>query len=197
MRIDLRTSTSADNFALLVNTVAPRPIGWVSSVARDGTRNLAPFSYFGIGCVRPPMLFLSVGRRQGRRKDTAQNLIDTSEAVVHIPHRSLARAMVQTSAEVESSVDEFCLAGLRSVPSEVVKPPRVADAAIAYECVMQRHLEIGDGPNDVFFLEALVAHVHDEVMSTGSAPAERLGLVGRLGGADYSVVSELLSIPRP
>jgi flavin reductase (DIM6/NTAB) family NADH-FMN oxidoreductase RutF len=197
MRIDLRTETSADNFSLLVGTVAPRPIGWVSTLARDGTRNLAPFSYFGIACIQPPLLFLSVGRRQGQRKDTAQNLVDTKEAVVHIPHRSIARAMVQTSAEVEPNVDEFDLAGLPSIPSEVVQPPRVADAVIAYECVMERHLEVGDGPNDVFFLRALVAHVHEEVMSRGSTPAQRLGVVGRLGGADYSLVTDLMKIPRP
>ena len=196
MRIDLQSPGDVDVYSLLVSTVAPRPIGWVSTLSSAGGRNLAPFSYFGIVSHKPAILCISVSRRKGELKDTSRNLLDTGQAVVHLADRTLAEAMVATGSDVGPEVDEFSIADLASVPSAVVRPERLRDAAIAYECRMYRHIEVGDGPTDHFLLEALVAHIQDGLLSGTDPPAKKLGLLGRLGGSDYVVVNEIVSIKR-
>jgi flavin reductase (DIM6/NTAB) family NADH-FMN oxidoreductase RutF len=197
MRIDPSEQTTPDNYKLMIASVVPRPIGWVSTLAADGTLNLAPFSYFGAVTAAPPTLFLSVGRRRGERKDTARNLLDTGEGVVHVPHRPLAEAMVKTSVEAAPDVNEFDFAGLGQVPSDRVRPPRVAGAAIAFECRVGQHLEIGAGPNDVFLLEILLVHLADDILSAGLPDPAKLAGVGRLGGNGYSDTSAPFFIARP
>jgi flavin reductase (DIM6/NTAB) family NADH-FMN oxidoreductase RutF len=196
VRIDLQSPGDVDVYSLLVSTVAPRPIGWVSTLSSANVRNLAPFSYFGIVSHRPAILYISVGRRKGELKDTSRNLLETEQAVVHLADRQLAEAMVTTGSDVGPDVDEFSIAGLHSVPSDVVRPERLRDAAIAYECRVYRHIEVGDGPTDLFLLEALVAHIQDGLLNGSEPPAKTLGLLGRLGGSDYAVVTETLSISR-
>ncbi len=196
MRIDLQAPGDVDVYSLLVSTVAPRPIGWVSTLSSANTRNLAPFSYFGIVSHKPAILYISVGRRSGELKDTSRNLLATQEAVVHLVDRKLAEAMVTTGSDVGPDVDEFSSAGLASIKSDVVRPERLLDVAIAYECRVYRHLEVGTGPTDLFLLEALVAHVQDGLLSGSEPPAKKLGLLGRLGASDYSVITETLSIKR-
>ena len=196
MRIDLRAPGDFDVYALLVSTVAPRPIGWVSTLAANGVPNLAPFSYFGLMADEPPLFALGIGRRNGRRKDTAQNLLDVKQAVVHLVEQSMATAMLTTSSSVEPSVDEFELAGLQILSSEVVAPVRLRDVAVAYECQLYQHIEIARGATDVFLLEGLVAHIRDDLLSGVEPPAKKLGLLGRLGGSDYVTVSETFTLQR-
>ena len=197
MQIDPALQTTHDNYRLLVHSVVPRPIGWISTVDPEGAVNLAPFSYFGAVTALPPTLMLSVGRRRGVRKDTAANLLATGEGVVHIPHRPLAEQMVKTSIEAAPDVDEFDFAALGRAPSVRVRPPRVACAAIAFECRVASHQEIGGGPNDVFFLEILLVHVADEVLVDGWPDPARLRAVGRLGGDGYCDTAAPFFIPRP
>ncbi len=196
MRIDLRAPKDVDVYSLLVGTVAPRPIGWISTMSKSGTRNLAPFSYFGLASDAPPLFFLSVGRRDGHHKDTSRNLLDVQEAVVHLVEVTLAQAMVNTGKDVEPEIDEFTLANVDHIASDVIAPVRLRDAAIAYECRLYRHVEIGDGPNDLFLLEGLVAHIRDDLLSGTEPPAQKVGLLGRLGGSDYVVVTETIKLRR-
>jgi flavin reductase (DIM6/NTAB) family NADH-FMN oxidoreductase RutF len=197
MRIDPSEQSTRENYQLMIASVVPRPIGWVSTVATDGTANLAPFSYFGAVTAAPPTLILSIGRRRGVRKDTAENLLASGEGVVHVPHRPLAEAMVKTSVEASPDVDEFDFATLARTASERVRPPRVADAAIAFECRVSQHLEVGEGPNDVFLLEILLAHVADDVTDGRLPDPAKLAAVGRLGGNAYCDTGNPFFIARP
>jgi flavin reductase (DIM6/NTAB) family NADH-FMN oxidoreductase RutF len=196
VRIDLQLPGDIDVYSLLISTVAPRPIGWVSTLSSANVRNLAPFSYFGIVSHKPAILYISVGRRNGELKDTSRNLLETQEAVVHLADRKLAEAMVSTGSDVGPNVDEFSIAGLASVKSDVVRPERLRDGAIAYECRVYRHIEVGTGPTDLFLLEALVAHIQDGLLGGSEPPARKIGLLGRLGASDYAVITETLSIRR-
>lgn len=196
MEIDPATLSPRDAYRTLIACVIPRPIGWISTISAEGHVNLAPFSFFGGVTTSPPTVMLSVGRRQGQPKDTGANLLATRECVVHIPHRPLAEAMVKTSAELAPDEDEFAYAGLHQVPSSLVKPPRVQEAAIAMEARVAQHLEIGTGPVDVFFLEILRLHLDDAILVDGLPDASRLGAVGRLGGADYCDTSNVFPIAR-
>ncbi|MDJ0520468.1 MAG: flavin reductase family protein [Planctomycetota bacterium] len=197
MQIDPSTLTPKDAYLLMTACLVPRPIGWASTVSADGVPNLAPFSYFGGVSSSPMTVMLSVGRRRGRPKDTGANLLATEEAVLHIATRSLADAMVATSAEAEPDVDEFALAGLTAVPSERVAPPRIAEAAIAMEAVLRHHMEVGAGPVDMFLLEVVRLHLEDDVLVDGRPDPARLAAVGRLGGTAYCDTSYPFHIARP
>lgn len=186
-----------DAYRLLISCLVPRPIAWVSTVDLGKRVNLAPFSFFGGVTTSPPIVMVSVGRRRGERKDTSRNLLVSREAVVHIADRPLAEKMVATSAEVEHGVDEFELAGLTKAESVDVRPPRVAEAPIALETRLERHMEIGDGPNDVFLLEVVRYHLRDDVLVNGLPDPARLAAVGRLGGASYCDTSAPFDVPRP
>ncbi len=197
MQIDPGTLSAKDSYLLMTACVIPRPVGWASTLSADGVPNLAPFSYFGGVSSSPMTVMLSVGRRAGRPKDTAANVLATKEAVLHIPTRAVAGAMVATSADAEPDVDEFALAGLTALPSDVVGPPRVAEAAIAMETVLRHHMEVGDGPVDMFLLEVVRLHLDDDVLVDGRPDPARLAAVGRLGGRSYCDTTSPFEIPQP
>lgn len=181
--------------------VAPRPIGWVSSLASDGTRNLAPYSFFNAFNYTPPIIgFASVGR-----KDSLNNIESTGDFVWHLATRELAEAMNASAAGVDASVDEFELAGLTAVPSRVVSAPRVAEAPVAFECRRTQVLQLqgSDGAAvDTWMVFGEVVGVHidrmlivDGVYDTAAArPILRAG-----GPADYfSIDAEnLFRMARP
>ena len=184
--IDPSSWSPREAYRWMIASVIPRPIAWVSSTDRQGNANLAPFSFFGGVTSDPPTVMLSVGPRKGRAKDTARNLREVGEAVVHIPDRRLAVAMLRTSEDVAPQVDEFDLAGLRKARSTRVRPPRIAEARLALEARVQRHMTIGAGPVDVFFLEVVWLHVDPAILGENGLPdAARLEALGRLGGLSY------------
>ncbi len=197
MLVDLRTTQDLDPYALAVASVAPRPIAWVGTRSAEGVDNLAPFSFFGIVASEPVTFALGVGRRHGRHKDTAANLLATRVAVVHLPSEDLAQAMLRSSEDVAAEVDEFELAGLRALEGDVIAAPRLAEAPVAFECRLVHHLELGTEVTDVFLLEALVAHLREDVLTEGLPDPRKVGFLGRLGGSDYCVVRETLRLRRP
>ena len=185
MQLDPQQLSSSDRYKLIISTIVPRPIAWISTTSPEGVVNLAPFSYFGAAAASPPLLMVSIGRRNGQPKDTARNILATREAVVHIPDRSLAESMVQTSAELDSAHSELDLIGLRVTPSCKIGVPRLVDAKVAFECVLHQHLEVGDGPGDLFLLRAVYFHISDDILVDGLPDPAKLGAVGRLGGDAY------------
>jgi flavin reductase (DIM6/NTAB) family NADH-FMN oxidoreductase RutF len=197
MEIDPASLTRRDAYQLLISCVVPRPIAWLSTLSSDGVPNLAPFSFFGGVTAAPPTVMVSIGRRRGGHKDSAANLLESGEGVVHIAHRPLAESMVKTSAEVEADINEFELAGLVTASSRRVAPHRVRDAAIAMETVVSRHLEIGDGPTDLFLLEIVHFHVDDTFVVEGLPDPARLAAVGRLGGNGYCDTEAPFFVARP
>lgn len=197
MVIDPSELEPRQSYALMVSTLIPRPIAWITTQSTAGQVNLAPFSFFGGVTSAPPTAMVSISRRRGQPKDTARNLLESGEGVVHIPHLPLAAAMVQTSAEVGPEVDELQLVGLTPTPSDLVAPPRIKEAAVAIESKVVRHLEMGAGPVDVFFLELLRFHLDDAFLTHGVLDASKLAAVGRLGGAQYCDTHSTFEIPRP
>ena len=181
----------------MIACVVPRPIAWVSTVDHSGRPNLAPFSFFGGVTSSPPTVMTSVGRRDGERKDTARNLLATRECVVHVPHRPLAEQMVATAADLPYGESELAAAGLTPVPARDVSAPRVEEAAIALEARLARHLEVGDGPVDVFLLEIIRFHVRDEFVVDGLPDPGRMAAVGRLGGRAYCDTADVFEVRRP
>lgn len=187
-----------ERYALLTGTVVPRPIGWISTVDRRGRRNLAPFSYFTIAAAEPPTLLFSGGSRDGMPKDSVMNARATGGFVAHIVDESLLAAMNRTSVEAPHGTDEFALAGLDSVPSEEVAPPRVAAAPVAFECRVVHEVEISPGGSTVVFGRVLVAHVRDDLVGAdGHVDVRALAPLARLAGPNYATLGRVLELARP
>jgi len=185
---------------LINGLIAPRPIAWVSSVAPDGSRNLAPFSFFGAFSFDPPTIGIGPGSRKGVNKDSLYNIKASGEFVVNLVDRRLAEVANACSGEFPPEIDEWEVAGVDVAPCEVVAPMRVADAPAALECRVRQVLELGDADrasNNLVVAWVVRIHVKDEAMDGLRPRAEVLDLVARLGGDDWCTTRDRFTLPRP
>ena len=198
MQLDPQTLESTAVYKLLISSVVPRPIAWVSSVDRDGVPNLAPFSYFMAITDAPPTIAFSCSARGAGKKDTLRNVEATGEFVVNITDDDCADAMNLSSGDYPPDVDEFAVTKLTALPSAVVKAPRVGEAPINMECKLVRILPVGKKASLVLG-EIVQWHVRDDVYdaATGRLDMHRLRPVGRLCGNLYSHIHQIFEMKRP
>jgi flavin reductase (DIM6/NTAB) family NADH-FMN oxidoreductase RutF len=176
-----------DRYKLLIGLVVPRPIGWVGSVDEDGVRNLAPYSFFNVVAGSPPTVLFSPGRRNGEPKDTLHNVVATGEFTINLVDEALAEAMNLTSGEYGPDVDEFELAGLSTVPGEVVRAPLVVDSPANLECRVTRTVDLGDPPtNTVVFGNIERIHVRADLLDGTRVDPLGLRAIGRMAGSGYT-----------
>lgn len=194
MLIDPADLTGPDAYRLMVSIIVPRPIAWTSTIGADGVLNAAPFSYFQALSSRPPMIMIAVGqRRGGAHKDTRANIEATKEFVVNVVSEDSAAAMVKCAVDHPPEVSEFDAVGLTPAPSVKVKPPRIAECAVAMECRLDRVLEIGS--SGVIVGEVVLFHVRDDVANDDrTVDPVRLRPLGRMGGSTYAPLREVLEI---
>jgi flavin reductase (DIM6/NTAB) family NADH-FMN oxidoreductase RutF len=206
VEFDPQAIDSAAMYKLLIGSVVPRPIAWVSSVDAEGVRNLAPFSYFMAITHDPPTVAFSSGPRGAEigggvrgKKDTLHNVEATREFVVNVVDDALAEAMNVTSGDYAADVDEFAKAGLAAAPSAKVKAPRVAAAPVSMECRLARIIPVGNLPHHLIMGEIVHMHVRDDVFdpATGRLDMRRLKPVGRLAGHLYTHVHDISEMKRP
>ena len=184
---------------LLVALINPRPIAWVTTVGEDGILNAAPFSFFmPVGMDPPTLAFSLTGRRGGVKKDTHRNIEFSGEFVVNMVTPELAERMNICGFDFPPSVNEIERAGLSTVPSEKVKPPRLAETPASLECRLDRIVQIGEeGVGATLIIgQVLVAHVPDEVIRDGEVDCSRLTLLSRLGGEYYSAPRDIFQMER-
>lgn len=189
-----------ENYRFLVTAVAPRPIAWVTTVDGRGAVNVAPFSWYNTVCPDPPMVMLAIGRRpDGSPKDTLRNAEETGEFVVNAVVRSAAEQMVATAADYPPGTSEADALGLRTLPSRVVRPPRLAASPIHLECRVERILPLGRGGNHSLLLGEVVHIGADDAVldAKGNVDPAKLTLVARWGGSGYVDTSGLFAIPWP
>lgn len=198
--IEVQSLRPREAYALLTSIVSPRPIAWVSTMNKEGRRNLAPFSYYQALCSNPAMIMLSIGtRRDGSPKDTLANILASEEFVVNHVNSTQARAMQLSAAEVDE--DEWKLADILASPAKVVRPPRVRDSLAALECRLTHAIPLGDGPHGgpsstVIF--AKILHIYLQPRLDEHTPGEarsaiapkKLNSLGRLGGGHYCCSDE-------
>lgn len=180
------------------NIVAPRPIGWISTISEDGHVNLAPYSFFNAFCGAPPI----VGFASEGMKDSQTNARATREFVVNLATRRMADAMNMTSSVVGHEIDEFELAGLEPAACRLVTPPRVKGAPAALECRVTAEfpLEDLDGRNTDRALvvgQVVGIHIEDAYITDGLFDIIKAGTISRLGYRDYAQVTEVFSILPP
>lgn len=187
---------------IIIGSVVPRPIAWVSTVDQSGKPNLALFSFFNAVCYSPPTLLFCPGVRatDSGTKDTLGNIRATNEFVINIVTEELAEAMNITATELPLDVNEFELAGLTAAPSARVRPPRVGESLVSFECTLNQIVAIGDGSlGSGWIVIGNVVHIHaaDEVMLPDyKIDIRALKPIGRLAGFNYTRVNDIFEIKR-
>jgi flavin reductase (DIM6/NTAB) family NADH-FMN oxidoreductase RutF len=189
-------------YKLLISSILPRPIGWISTTDNKGRPNLAPFSFFNVVCANPPTVLFCPGIRESDRatKDTLINIQNTGEFVINIVTEALAEAMVLNSAELSEEIDEFDYAKLEKQASVVVKPPRVARSPIHFECRVSQIIEISREPGGGAVVIGDVVHIHIDpqvLIGTDKINPHALKVIGRMGGPSYCRTHDLFDIQRP
>jgi flavin reductase (DIM6/NTAB) family NADH-FMN oxidoreductase RutF len=194
--IDPSELDSQSVYKLLIGSVVPRPIAWTSTMSAEGGRNLAPFSFFTVASRQPPMLCISVGPRVDSNvptKDTLDNVEETGEFVVNIVSMALSNTMFESSKNHPPEADEFMKAGLTPAPCEVVGAPRVEEAGVSMECLLDRVLPLG---TDHLVIGRMVRfHVRDELYGdNGRIDVAGLDPLGRLAG-NYTKLETIFELP--
>lgn len=195
--------TKAENYKFMTSAVTPRPIAFVSSVSEDGVLNAAPFSYFNVVSAEPPILMISIGRKEGQQKDTARNILNNGEFVVHVTTEKNIKKVNKTSAALPPDQSEVTRYKLKPEPSKVVSVPSLKDSPVRFECVLEKHIvfEEGDSATDVIF-GRIVQYVFDEDLTDASEEttvlkAKKLKSIGRLAGTKYTKQGKIFSLKRP
>lgn len=191
-----------DIYRLLVNSVAPRPIAFVSSLSPDGVPNLAPFSYFMAGGANPPSVaFSPTSSRDNVPKDTLRNVESTGEYVINVVSYDIREKMNQTSAAYPYGVSEWEPSGFTPAPATKVKPARVAECVIALECKLYQIVPHGPGPLSANYIigEIVYFHVAESILHNNQIDATKVDYIGRMGGDWYARAhaDSLFELPRP
>jgi flavin reductase (DIM6/NTAB) family NADH-FMN oxidoreductase RutF len=197
-------------YNLLISAVVPRPIAWVSSLSASGQPNLAPFSFFNAVCAKPPLLAFAPGMRSpkksaatgeiaGEPKDTLRNIRETKEFVINVVTFELAEAMNLTSGDYDAAVNEFEVAKLASTPSKVVRPRRVAESPVSFECKLHQILDFNPAPEggSLVIGEIVSIHISERHLKEGRLDRNSLDLIGRMGGMQYTRTTERFEMARP
>ena len=187
-------------YKLLTGSIIPRPIGWISSVSEKGINNLAPFSYFNAVGDDPPHVMFSTGRGNNTNKDTLNNVLSTKQFVVNMVTEELTEQMNSSAQAVHSDIDEFELAGVTAIASLKVKPMRVKESPISFECELVHHYFLEGHKNGgacVIIGRIVMMHFDDNVLLDNyKINLENYKPVSRLAGSNYSKIGELFSIKR-
>ncbi len=204
MIIDPREISNSNLHAYLLGSVIPRPIALASTIDREGNINLSPFSFFNCFGSNPPILIFSPSRRarDNTTKHTYENVMQVPEVVIHVVSYAMVQQMSLASTEYPKGVNEFNKAGFSQVPSIRVKPPRVAEAPVAFECRVLQVIPTGKegGAGNLVICEVVSMYINDQVLDIdGKVDPIRLDAVARLGGDWYCRVSadSLFKIPKP
>jgi len=197
----------SEMYGILLNSVAPRPIAWVSTLSASGQPNLAPFSFFNVMCVDPPLLGFAPGLRppkeanalRGEPKDTLRNIRETKEFVVNVVTYELLEAMNVTSGEYDPSINEFELARITPMPSALVKPARVGESPVSFECRLHHILDFSPAPTSGSLVigEIVSIHMNDAHIKNGKLDRNSLDLIGRMGGIQYTRTTQRIELARP
>jgi len=201
MIIDPKKQTFKENYKLMIGSILPRPIAFVSTISADGVHNLAPFSFFTGITSDPPTVCFSPTRRgtDGMPKDTLINIKANGEFVINIVTEDIAEPMNECATEFPPEIDEFTMTGLTPVPAQIVTPPLIKESPISFECKKMQIIEIGQPRAGGGFLvigEIVMFHVADHLLHHGRIDTGQLRPIGRLAGAEYTRLGERFTLQR-
>lgn len=189
MEIDLTKLEPRHSHDLLTSSIIPRPIAWVSSINEDGQSNIAPFSFFtGVSWAPPIIAFSVVNRSDGTKKDTVINIQKVPEFVVNIVSVDQLSLMEATAKPIPYGEDEFFLNGIHLVPSKKIKPHRIQEAKISFECCLERIVRVTEGPDagNLILGSVKLVHIEDQLLKNkNEVDFQILDALGRLSGKYY------------
>jgi flavin reductase (DIM6/NTAB) family NADH-FMN oxidoreductase RutF len=203
MTIDPKDVSVAKLQGYLQSAIGPRPIAFASTVDKNGKPNLSPFSFFNIFSANPPILVFSPARRvrDNTIKHTLINCEATREVVINIVNYAMVQQMSLSSTEYADGVNEFLKSGLTQIPSEIVKPYRVAESPVQFECKVNEIISLGNegGAGNMIVCEVLKMHINEAILDeNGSIDPHKIDLVARLGGNWYSRANKgLFEVEKP
>jgi flavin reductase (DIM6/NTAB) family NADH-FMN oxidoreductase RutF len=196
LSIDPSNNTERENYKLLIGSIIPRPIAFVTTVSKAGVLNGAPFSYFNIVSANPPMVSVAIQRSGNKQKDTARNILETKEFVIHIVDEDHVYKINETAASLPPDQSEIYLANLSPVPSTEISVPGVKEAKVRMECILEQALEVG-GTTDLIIGRIVQFHIEESIYDQGKIDPSGLAAVSRLAGNDYAKIGEIFTIKRP
>jgi flavin reductase (DIM6/NTAB) family NADH-FMN oxidoreductase RutF len=197
---DISKITPQEAYKLLIGSVVPRPIAFISTVSAEGKGNLAPFSFFNGVSSKPLCIMVSITRRaDGSKKDTLLNIEATGEFVVNTVAEWMIEPANMCAAEYPYGTDEMEKVGLTGIPSDIVKAKRVKESPIHLECKVHKLVEIGEGAggSTIVVGEILLAHVHEQAYQNGRIVFEEIKPISRLAGDFYGLPPETFELKRP
>ena len=203
LSIDPKDIKTAQLHGYLLGAVAPRPICFASTVDTDGNVNLAPYSFFNVFSAKPPIMIFSPARRvrDNTTKHTLENVLETKEVVINIVSHAMVQQMSLSSTEYAQGVNEFEKAGFTEVASQKVRPPRVAEAPVQFECKVKEVIALGTegGAGNLVIAEVVQLHLHESILDAdGKIDPVKIDTVSRLGGNWYSRAKEgLFEVEKP
>ena len=202
--IDPITLETKELHKILLSSIAPRPIAFASTIDSKGNVNLSPFSYFNVFSSNPPILIFSPSRRvrDNTTKHTLENAMETKEVVINVVNFPIVEQMSKSSVEYEKGVNEFIETGLTQVKSLLVKPPRVLESPVSFECKVQDIVSLGESGGAGQLIIAKVVQIHIDkkfIDKNGDIDSEKLDLVARMGGDWYTRATKesMFKIPKP
>lgn len=197
--IDPKQNNERDNYKLLIGSIIPRPIAFVTTQSDDEIVNGAPFSYFNIVSSNPPMVSLAIQRPGGRVKDTARNIYGNQQFVVHIVDDENVAKINETAASLPAAESEIELANLTLVPSEYISVPGVKEAKVRMECRLIHAIPLGgeEPGSDLFIGEVVRFHIDEAIYENGRIDPKGLNAISRLAGSSYATIGDVFSIERP
>lgn len=187
----------------LQGAVSPRPIAFASTMDKNGNANLSPFSFFNVFSANPPILIFSPARRirDNTTKHTLENAYETKEVVINVVNYDIVQQMSLSSTEYLKGINEFTKSGLTPIPSDIVKPFRVAESPVQFECKVNEIIALGEegGAGNLIICEVVKIHINEAVLDeNGAIDQYKIDLVSRMGGNWYSRANQgLFEVPKP
>lgn len=201
--IDPKEISTGKLHSYLLGAVAPRPICFASTVDVEGNVNLSPYSFFNVFSANPPVMIFSPARRvrNNTTKHTLENVLETKEVVINIVSYPMVQQMSLSSTEYAKGVNEFVKAGFTEIPSQKVKPPRVAEAPVQFECKVNEVVELGKegGAGNLVICEVVQLHINEAILDAeGKIDPVKIDAVARMGGNWYNRAKEgMFEVPKP
>lgn len=190
--VDLDNLSRAERYKMLTGAVIPRPIAFVTTISAKGIINAAPFSQFVIVAVDPGLLAISIGPRPGSLKDTLLNIRASGEFVINMVPEGWESVVQQCGTDQAADISEVDELGLATVPSVHVKPPRLADSKIQFECKLERIIELGDAPNHFVIGRVALMHVRQGLTNNCKIDPKSYAPVARIGGRNYVRLGDIV-----
>lgn len=198
--IDPAQTSETDNYKLMIGTIIPRPIAFITTLSENGTVNAAPFSYFNVVSAAPPLISVAVQRHRGKMKDTSRNILRKKEFLIHIVDAGNLSQVNETAASLPPGKSEVDLADLTLIKSDVVSVPGIMESKVRMEVTLEKVISFGTEQGttvDLIIGRIVRFHIDEKIYEDGRIDPQGLQAMSRLAGISYACIGQIISLERP